>query len=71
MMKKDIDMATFQDEINLLKTLDHPNILRLYEYFIDDKYIHLVTELCTGGELFDKIVKVKSFEEKVACGLFK
>lgn len=33
-------------EIDILKNLDHPNILRLYEVFEDKKYIYLVTELC-------------------------
>jgi calcium-dependent protein kinase len=42
-------------EINILKQLDHPNILKLYEFFQDSKRFFLVTELCFGGELFDKI----------------
>lgn len=44
-------------EINILKTLDHPNILKLYEFFQDSKRFFLVTELCSGGELFDKIAE--------------
>ncbi len=43
-------------EIDILKNLDHPNILRLYEVFEDAKHIFLVTEYCDGGELFDEIV---------------
>eukprot|EP00602_Paraphysomonas_sp_CaronLab_P005513 CAMPEP_0185023902 /NCGR_PEP_ID=MMETSP1103-20130426/6506_1 /TAXON_ID=36769 /ORGANISM="Paraphysomonas bandaiensis, Strain Caron Lab Isolate" /LENGTH=438 /DNA_ID=CAMNT_0027556691 /DNA_START=177 /DNA_END=1493 /DNA_ORIENTATION=+ len=43
--------------------MDHPNIIRLVDVFEDDKYLHLVTELCTGGELFDRIIeKTKSAE---------
>ena len=44
-------------EINILKQLDHPNILKLYEFFQDAKRYFLVTELCSGGELFDKIAE--------------
>jgi calcium-dependent protein kinase len=33
-------------EIDILKNLDHPNILRLYEVFEDKKNIYLVTEYC-------------------------
>lgn len=47
---------SFKYEIGILKKLDHPNILKLYEVFQDDKRYFIVTELCKGGELFDEIV---------------
>lgn len=50
-------------EIDILKNLDHPNIVRLFEVYEDEKHIYLVTELCTGGELFDEILKRKQFTE--------
>mmetsp|Transcript_26744 Transcript_26744/g.44585 ORF Transcript_26744/g.44585 Transcript_26744/m.44585 type:complete len:537 (+) Transcript_26744:105-1715(+) len=43
-------------EIEILKEVDHPNIIRLKDVFEDQKYLHLITELCTGGELFDRII---------------
>lgn len=39
----------------MLRRLDHPNILKMYEFFEDEKRFYLVSELCTGGELFDEI----------------
>ena len=48
-------MKRFNHEIKLLKKLDHPYILKLYEQYEDDKRYYLVMELCTGGELFDAI----------------
>lgn len=44
-------------EVALLKECDHPNIIELIEVHEDTKYLHLITELCTGGELFDRIIE--------------
>ena len=44
------------NEINNLKDLDHPNILKMYEFFEDEKRYYIVTDICKGGELFDEIV---------------
>ena len=55
------------EEIELLKQLDHPNIVKLFEYFSDkDKYF-LITEYCRGGDLFDLIKKKKRFSELSAA----
>jgi len=47
------------------------NIVRLYEIFHDEKRYYLVTELCTGGELFDEITKRTSFSEADAAVIIK
>lgn len=39
-------------EIEILKEVRHPNIIELIDVFEDAKYLHLVTELCTGGESY-------------------
>ena len=57
----------FKQESTILKRLDHPNILKLYEVFEDDKRYYLVTELCKGGELFDEIITKVNFSEKEAA----
>ena len=35
---------------------DHPNIIKMHEFFEDEKRYYLVTEICKGGELFDEIL---------------
>ena len=37
--------AVFENEIHILKQLDHPNILKIYEVYEDARSIHIVTEL--------------------------
>ena len=54
-------------EFKLLKTLDHPNILRVFEAYEDTSYIYIVTELLTGGELFDMLLQEEKFDEEKAA----
>lgn len=63
-------------EIQILQEVDHPNIIRLIEVHEDVKYLHLITELYTGGELYDRIMaKTESpeghFSEKDAAKLVR
>ena len=64
-------LEVLKREIEILRKMDHPNIIQLVDVFEDEKYLHLVTELCTGGELFDRIIaKTKTgeghYSEKVS-----
>jgi len=56
-------IAVLKNEIEILKEVDHPNIIKLISVHEDQKYIHLITELCTGGELFDRIIAKTQSEE--------
>lgn len=38
----------FINEIHVLKQLDHPHILKLYEFYQDEKNYYIIIELCTG-----------------------
>jgi calcium-dependent protein kinase len=58
-------------ELQILRTLDHPSIIKLYEIYEDAKYLHLVTECCYGGDLFDKIVTKGGYPEKKAQVIMK
>ena len=50
-------------EIEILKEVKHPHIIELMEVYEDERYLHLITELCTGGELFDRIIAKTQSEE--------
>lgn len=64
------NVERFRLEVEIMMKLDHPNILRLIDYFEDPKYVYLVLELCTGGELFDRIIANKFFNEEDARMIF-
>lgn len=57
-------------EITALKKLRHPNIVRLVEVLQNDKYIGIVLEYASGGELFEYILEHKYLKESMACRLF-
>jgi len=61
------DLKALRQEIAMMKMLDHPNIIRLFETFEDRSHIFLVMELCEGGELFDRIVEAGHFSESDAA----
>lgn len=43
---------------------DHPNIVKLYEYFEDERRYYIINEICNGGELFDEMQKRGKFSER-------
>lgn len=51
------EIEQLKDEINILKSLDHPNIVKYYETYENSKYMYIVMEYWPGGELFDVIAK--------------
>ena len=65
--RKNLPAKIALQQIDVLKTLDHPNVLKFHEAYKDQKRLYMVTELCSGGELFDVIIKRgRSFNEKEA-----
>jgi len=54
-----------------MRSLNHPNILKLYEVYESDEEFSLVMELVTGKELFDKIVEKGQYTEKEAANIIR
>lgn len=52
----DDDRSALQNEIDILKQVDHPNIVKMFDVFEDDKYIYIVMELLGGGEVSSAFV---------------
>lgn len=58
-------------EVDILKKVNHPNIIALKELFDTPDKLYLIMELVTGGELFDKIVEKGSYTEAEAGHLVR
>ena len=55
------------NEINILRYMDHPNVLKIFEFYSNKKSYSIVTELCPGGELFQQIIDKGPFNEKYSA----
>jgi len=51
------EIEYIMEEVAILHSLDHPNIVKYYETYNDSKYIYLVMEYVTGTQLFEKITQ--------------
>ena len=58
-------------EIEIWKIVDHPNIVKVYEYFEDEKCFYITMEFCLGGELFKKIGGLERLTESVICDVMR
>ncbi|CAD8087698.1 unnamed protein product [Paramecium primaurelia] len=65
------EQAKLFSEMTILKNLNHPHIVNLFELYEDEKFYYLITEYLRGGELFDRIQKAKSFSEADAVRYMK
>jgi calcium-dependent protein kinase len=53
---------TILEEVKILRELDHPNIVKYYETYEDEHYIHIVMEYLHGEDLF-KVITMKSYNQ--------
>ncbi|XP_029702209.1 serine/threonine-protein kinase BRSK2-like isoform X4 [Takifugu rubripes] len=58
-------------EIAILKLIEHPHVLKLHEVYENKKYLYLVLEHVSGGELFDYLVKKGRLTPKEARKFFR
>jgi len=68
--KKGLDMEIFEPELEALQKLDHPNVVRLHEYFESENNFYLITEYCIGQELFN-LCRQRKLKECEALKIFK
>lgn len=63
------DTTALKHEISIMQAINHPRCINLIEVREDEAAVHLVEELASGGELFDRIIELGHFSEKEAVNL--
>ena len=66
-LRTEEERGMFFNEVAILRELDHPNIVQLFEFYQDEKNYYMITEHCNGGELFEKIINDGSLSEGAAA----
>jgi len=61
------NLTILKRELDVMRAVDHPNLIKYYEAYEDERYIHIVMELCTGGDLLDRMVAWGSVDERQVC----
>ncbi|KAH9803681.1 calcium-dependent protein kinase 9 [Citrus sinensis] len=69
---KDVEKDDVRREIEIMRHLSgQPNIVQFKAAYEDDQFVHIVMELCAGGELFDRIVARGHYSERAAASVFR
>ena len=64
-------MDLMKNELEVLEKTKHPHIVRIYELAQDQKHYYIVMELMSGGNLLDRLMKLKRFTEVDVCNIVK
>ena len=65
------DEKVFLKEIEILTKLEHPNIIKIIEYYTDDINYYIIMEYIEGSELYDVITKMQTLTELKAAYIMK
>ena len=65
------NLQDVRNEVSLMTTLRHPNILHIEDWFDSARLLHIVIELCTGGELYEAICAQGSLDEHDVVGVMR
>ena len=70
-IKEKSDKIRIEKEISIQKKLHHHNIVQQYAIIETEKSIYIISEYCSGGELFDYIVSKRKLYEVEACRIYQ
>lgn len=61
-----LQRANILKEVQIMRQLDHPNIIKLIDFSESKQYYYIILELAPGGELFHQIVRLTYFSEDLS-----
>ena len=61
------DLIRIEREIEILKRLNHPNVIKIHKIYDDEKKFYIIMEFCENGELFNRIVEKRYLTEDEAA----
>ncbi|KAM3128248.1 hypothetical protein pb186bvf_019667 [Paramecium bursaria] len=59
-----------ENELRTMEVLDHPHVIRVFETYEDEENIYIVLEICSGGDIFDKVLELGNFNQNDALTIF-
>ena len=62
---------SIMNELSILRKIDHPNVLKIYEYYIDEENYYLITEYCPNGDLYNVMKNEFLSEIQIACIMYQ
>ncbi|RYP54002.1 hypothetical protein DL768_001152 [Monosporascus sp. mg162] len=63
---KAAERANILKEVQIMRQIDHPNIIKLVDFSESKQYYYIILELAPGGELFHQIVRLTYFSEDLS-----
>jgi serine/threonine protein kinase len=61
-LNKELRKGSFRDEVEILKSINSPYIVRCEDIFETDNYLTIILQYVSGGDLFDKLVALKRYQ---------
>jgi len=61
------EFESLLQEVEILSSLDHPNIIKFHETYQDEQFFHIVMDLCSGKELINYFIQEGKLVEKKVC----
>lgn len=61
----------FEEEIEIVSAIDHPHVMKVFEFYQDNMNYYLIIEYLKGGDLFDFVKKTNEFTEEIVCTIIE